>query len=158
MAMLIARRAENYMEHPPHRGTQREPGALGLGQAMATRIYCAFYLFYYVTPIIVAIVADGYLGRYATLVVSASLYCLGCIVLTTSSLSSSLEKGWGVPGLAVAMVLIGLGGGGFRAIMVPFIADQQTRTESRLVQLETGELVITDYQITLQYIYNLYYW
>ena len=125
---------------------------------MATRIYCAFYLFYYATPILVAVVADSYLGRYTTLVVSAMLYCLGCAILTMSSSTSNVEKGWGVPGLAVSMLLIGLGGGGFRAIAVPFIADQQTRTEPRVVTLKTGELVVTDHQITLQYIYSLYYW
>ncbi|KAE8866555.1 hypothetical protein PTNB29_03702 [Pyrenophora teres f. teres] len=56
------------------------------------------------------------------------------------------------------MFLIGLGGGGFRAIAVPFIANQQTKTEPRVITLKTGEVVVTDYQITLQYIYNLYYW
>jgi POT family proton-dependent oligopeptide transporter len=125
---------------------------------MATRIYCAFYLLYYTTPILFAIIADSYLGRYNTLVASIVLYCLGCVVLTVSSVASNLEKGWGVPGLAIAMVLIGLGGGGFRAIFVPFIADQQAWTKPRLETLRSGERVITDYQITLQYIYNLYYW
>lgn len=156
--LLIVCGAENYMEHPLHHDTRQPPGALGLGQAMSTRIYCAFYLFYYATPIIVAIVADRYLGRYTTLVVSVILYCLGCVALTVSSVSSNLEKGWGVPGLLVAMFLVGLGGGGFRAIFVTFIADQQIRTEPRPVMLKNGELVIIDYQITLQYIYNLYYW
>lgn len=146
------------MEHPLRQHTGQAPGALSLGQAMATRIYCAFYLFYYATPILVAVIADSYLGRYATLVVSVMLYCLGCTILTVSSSTSNVEKGWGVPGLAASMLLIGLGGGGFRAITVPFIADQQTRTESRVVTLKTGELVVTDYQVTLQYIYNLYYW
>jgi dipeptide/tripeptide permease len=146
------------MEHPPHHENRQTPGALGLGQAMATRIYCAFYLFYYTTPIMFAIIADSYLGRYTTLVASVVLYCLGCVVLTVSSIASNLEKGWGVPGLAAAMFLIGLGGGGFRAIFVPFIADQQVWTKPRFVTLRTGEQVITDYQITLQYIYNLYYW
>ncbi|KAH4215400.1 hypothetical protein HBI81_250950 [Parastagonospora nodorum] len=146
------------MEKPLRHDTRQTPGALGLGQAMATRIYCAFHLFYYVTPIVVAIVADSYLGRYATLVVSTMLYCLGCLVLTASSVPRNLERRWGIPGMAIAMVLVGLGGGGFRATMVPSIVDQQAWTGSRLVTLETGEVVATDYQLTLQYICNLYYW
>jgi POT family proton-dependent oligopeptide transporter len=125
---------------------------------MATRIYCAFYLFYYAAPLLIAVVSDSYLGRYATLVVSVVLYCLGCAILTVSSITSIIERGWGVPGLAVSMFFIGLGGGGFRAIVVPFIADQQTKTEPRIMTLKTGEVVVTDYQITLQHIYNLYYW
>ena len=158
MVLLTTWCAENYMEHPLHRDTGQRPGALGLGQAMATRVYCAFYLFYYATPIFVAVVADSYLGRYVTLVVSVILYCLGCAILTISSLTSSIERGWGVTGLAIAMFFIGLGGGGFRAITIPFIADQQPNIKPRVMTLKTGEEVVTDYQITLQYIYNLYYW
>jgi len=61
---------ENYMQNPPGRET---PGALDLGQALATRIYCAFYIFYYVTPIVFAIMSDTRLGRYTTLNISAAL-------------------------------------------------------------------------------------
>ena len=61
---------ENYMQNPPRSET---PGALDLGQALATRIYCAFYIFYYVTPIVFAIMSDTRLGRYTTLNISAAL-------------------------------------------------------------------------------------
>lgn len=108
----VAVAPENYMEHPAHSDTSQIPGALGLGQAKATRIYCAFYIFYYVTPILVAPLADSWLGQYTTLVVSVVLYCCGCIVLTVSSLETYVDRGWGLPGLIVAMALIGLGGGG----------------------------------------------
>lgn len=146
------------MEHPPHRGNVQTPGALGLGQINATRIYCAFYLFYYTTPILFAVVADSYLGRYPTLLTSVALYCLGCTVLTTTSMTSSLGKGLGLPGLVLSMILIGVGGGAFRAVIVTFIADQHTDKQPETVKLKTGEHVRTDYQLTLQYIYNLYYW
>jgi POT family proton-dependent oligopeptide transporter len=125
MPLLNTICAENYIEQPLQHNTRQIPGALGLGQAVATRIYCAFYLFYYVTPIFVAIVADSHLGRYVTLVISTILYGLGCLALTASSMPSNLEHGWGIPGLAVAMVLVSLSRGGFRATIVPFIVDQQ---------------------------------
>lgn len=99
------------MEHPAQYKQGQRPGALGLGQAMATRIYCCFYVFYYVTPILVAVIADTQLGQYTTLVVSAVLYCSGITALTVTSVPAMLEEGWGIPGLVVAMVLIGLGGG-----------------------------------------------
>lgn len=146
------------MEHPPRRGNGHTPGALGLGQANATRIYCAFYIFYYTTPILFAIVADSYLGQYPSLLASVALYCLGCVVLTATSMTSSLDRGLGLPGLVLSMLLIGLGGGGFRAIIAAFIADQHTNKRSETVKLKTGERVHTDYQLTLQYIYNLHYW
>lgn len=149
---------ENYMEHPPNHGNEQTPGALGLGQAAATRIYCCFYIFYYVTPIFIAIVADSRLGQYTSLLISVILYCLGILVLTISSIPANLDKGWGVPGLVVALFLVGLGGGGVKAILPPFLADQYTETKPRLITLRTGEVVATDYELTLQYIYNLYFW
>lgn len=146
------------MQHPPHYENGETPGALDLGQSMATRIYCAFYIVYYTTPTLVAIIADSWLGHFMTLVISVIVYSLGCAALTVSSIPSQLDKGWGLPGLIVAMALIALGGGGFRAIMVPFIADQYTEEEVTVKTLKTGEEVITDRQLTLQYIYNLYFW
>jgi POT family proton-dependent oligopeptide transporter len=146
------------MEHPLQHTIQQTPGALGLGQAMATRAYCAFYVFYYTTPITISIIADSYLGRYNTLVISVITYCIGCIALTVSSLPISLGRGWGVPGLGISMVLIGLGAGGFRVVTASFIADQQLWTGPRIKNLWTGEQVVTDDQLTLQYIYGLYYW
>lgn len=101
-----------------------EKSAPRFGQAMVTWIHCKLYLFYSITPIVIAVVADSPLGRYTTVVLSTILYCLGCLVLTARSGPRNLEHGWGTPGLAVAIVLVGLGGGGFRAIMVPIIVDE----------------------------------
>ena len=150
--------AENYMQHPSHYEEGQTPGALGLGQSMATRIYCAFYILYYTTPTLFAILADSWLGHFTTLIISVVIYSLGCAALTVSSIPSQLDIGWGLPGLILAMALIALGGGGFRAIMVPFIADQYTEGEPNVKILKSGEEVITDQQLTLQYIYNLYFW
>ncbi|KAF2629434.1 PTR2-domain-containing protein [Macroventuria anomochaeta] len=149
---------ENYMQHPSHYEEGQTPGALGLGQSMATRMYCAFYILYYTTPTLLAILADSWLGHFTTLVISVVIYSLGCVALTVSSIPSQLDKGWGLPGLIIAMALIALGGGGFRAIMVPFIADQYTEEKPTIKTLNSGEEVITDRQLTLQYIYNLYFW
>lgn len=149
---------ENYMQNPPHYDKDQTPGALDLGQSMATRIYCAFYIVYYTTPTLFAVVADSWLGHFTTLAISVIVYCLGCAALTVSSIPSQLDKGWGLPGLILAMSLIALGGGGFRAIMVPFIADQYTEEKVTVKTLDSGEVVVTDRQLTLQYIYNLYFW
>jgi POT family proton-dependent oligopeptide transporter len=150
--------AENYMENQPRFKNDQTPGALGLGQALATRIYCCFYIFYYISPIFVAVIADSKLGQYTTLVISVVLYCLGIVALTISSIPANIDKGWGIPGLIVAMFLVGLGGGGVKAILPPFLADQYTKTEPQVKTLKTGEQVVTDHELTLQYIYNLYFW
>jgi POT family proton-dependent oligopeptide transporter len=146
------------MEHPADHKDGQTPGALGLGQAQATRIYCCFYIFYYVTPTFVAPVADSRLGQFRTLLLSIVLYCFGIIALIVSSIPSNLAKGWGLPGLVIALFLVGIGGGGTRAILTPFIADQYTKRKPEIKRLPKGEWVVTDYDLTLQYIYNLYYW
>ena len=79
-------------------------------------------------------------------------------MLLVSSIPPAVNAGFGLPGLVVAMVMVGLGGGGFKMIMVPFIADQYTEAHPKLKILQDGERVITDRSLTLQYIYNLYYW
>jgi POT family proton-dependent oligopeptide transporter len=48
--------------------------------------------------------------------------------------------------------------GGFKAIMATFIADQYTSSTPQIKILHTGEQVITDYELTLQHIYGLYFW
>lgn len=146
------------MQNPRNTAEEHAPGALGLGQALATRIYCSFYIFYYVAPIFLAYIADSKLGQFKSLVISMTLYCSGILVLTISSMTVCLDKGWGVPGLGIAMFLIGLGGGGVRAVLPPFLADQYEKREPQLKTLKSGKSVITDYELTLQYIYNLYFW
>ncbi|KAL5371114.1 hypothetical protein DPSP01_014481 [Paraphaeosphaeria sporulosa] len=149
---------ENYMENRLHHDKSRTPGALGLGQSTATRIYCIFYVYYYTTPLFVAVLADGVLGRFRTLIISTALYCLGCIALSVSSSPEQLNKGWGLPGLAVAMGLIGLGGGGFRVVIVPFMIDQYDGKQPVVERIRNGRLFVTDYDMTVQFICNLYYW
>lgn len=58
------------MQNPPAGSHNDTPGALDLGQATATRIYCAFFIGYYVAPLGFSVLSDSYLGRYRTLVLS----------------------------------------------------------------------------------------
>jgi POT family proton-dependent oligopeptide transporter len=71
---------------------------------------------------------------------------------------ANLDRGWGIPGLVVAMFLVSLGGGGVKAILPPFLAGQYPKAGPRLKTLKSGEQVAIDYELTLQYIYNLYSW
>ncbi|KAF9729965.1 oligopeptide transporter [Paraphaeosphaeria minitans] len=149
---------QNYMQHPPRLTHKETPGALDLGQVKATRIYCAFYIAYYVSPMLFAIVSDSRLGRYKTLFVCLVLFNLGCAAMTLSSLPSSLAAGWGLPGLIIAMICVALGGGGFESNMAAFLADQYAETEPRIKTLSSGEEVLTDRVLTIEYIYSLNYW
>lgn len=99
------------MENPSHYTKDEIPGALGLGQTMATRLYCAFFICHYLTPTLVAPLADSFLGQYNTLLISILTYCCGCIALTVSAVPVHLDRGWGLPGFIIAMVLIAIGSG-----------------------------------------------
>jgi len=99
------------MQHPPNYDKNQIPGALNLGQITATRAYCGFFILYFTVPTFIAPLADNHLGQYNVLVISMAVYVLGCVALVVSSLPAMLDKGAGIPGLVVAMVLIAIGGG-----------------------------------------------
>lgn len=56
------------------------------------------------------------------------------------------------------MISLGLGTGGIKATMSPFIGDQYTIVAPQLLLLQNGEKVVADRMLTLQYIYNVFYW
>ncbi|KAE8386474.1 POT family-domain-containing protein [Aspergillus alliaceus] len=147
---------QNYIQNAP--GDGAVPGALGLGQSRATMIFNAFYLFYYLVPIPFALVSDAWLGRYAVLCISLSLYFCGTLVQFITSLPSLFHYESGLAGLILSMILIGLGVGGTKAAITPFIGDQYPVKSPQVMTLPTGERVIIDRTLTLQYVYNVYYW
>ncbi|KAB8223433.1 POT family-domain-containing protein [Aspergillus novoparasiticus] len=147
---------QNYIQNAP--GDGAVPGALGLGQSRATMIFNAFYLFYYLVPIPVALVSDAWLGRYAVLCISLSLYFCGTLVQFITSLPSLFHYESGLAGLVLSMILIGIGVGGTKAAITPFIGDQYPVKPAQVKTLATGERVIIDRTLTLQYVYNVYYW
>lgn len=87
----------------------RIPGALGLGQSSATALSYFFQFWCYVTPIIGAIVADAWLGRYHAIMLFATIYLSGLVIIFTTSLPTSLDHGAGLGGLVVSMIVLGLG-------------------------------------------------
>ncbi|KAF2009736.1 PTR2-domain-containing protein [Aaosphaeria arxii CBS 175.79] len=147
---------QNYMQNSiddPFR-----PGALGMGQAKATIVNYAFITFGFITPVPMAVVADKWTGRYRAILGSFALELLGLLVLFLTALPPALKASAGGGGLAVAMVLIGIGAGGVKTTVSPFVADQYTETELRVETLKSGERVIVDRTLTVQYIYNMWYW
>mgnify|MGYP005988018631 CR=1 FL=1 len=68
---------QNYLQNSPN---NLVPGTLGLGQSKATTINYTFIVLVNTTPIPLAIIADGWLGRYklilySTLYVNILLFC-----------------------------------------------------------------------------------
>lgn len=59
---------ENYVQNSV--SDPLRPGALGLGQSKASLLVNIFLIISYMTPMAAGILADGYLGRYRTVLLS----------------------------------------------------------------------------------------
>ncbi|PSN69745.1 putative MFS peptide transporter Ptr2 [Corynespora cassiicola Philippines] len=147
---------QNYVQRPLD-GSQGM-GALGMGHQGATGLTTFFQFWCYVTPIIGAIIADQYLGKYNTILVFCFVYIAGLLILTTTSIPSSLHAGAGLGGFIASIIVIGLGTGGIKSNVAPLIADQYSRRQMALsTDPKTGERVIIDPAITIQRIYMIFY-
>ena len=103
----------NYIANPysggaPYTGDSL-PGAIGRGTAFASGLQNFWQFWCYVTPIIGAIVADQFLGRYKTIIVFSCVYIVGLIILLITSFPFAIENGSALGGLAATMVIMGLG-------------------------------------------------
>lgn len=147
---------QNYMQNPLNDPLQ--PGAIGLGQSRATALAYFFQFWCYVTPVLGAVLADQYWGKYKTICVFAGVYMTGCLVLLLTSLPVAIEHGASLGGLVTAMVIIGLGTGGIKANVSPLIAEQYTVTKPYVRTLKkNGNRVIVDPTTTVQSIFMIFY-
>ncbi|GIJ88176.1 hypothetical protein Asppvi_007094 [Aspergillus pseudoviridinutans] len=146
---------QNYIQHTP---SSKIPGVLGLREAAATNIVNAMMAGGYFATIPAAVVADTWLGRYRTILVSALIQLCGSAILFATSFPRAVQAGAAESGFATAIMLIALGSGGVRSSVAPFIAEQYTETTPKVKTLKSGRKVITDRELTIQYIYNVYYW
>jgi POT family proton-dependent oligopeptide transporter len=122
------------------------------------RFFQEDFLIQAVTPILGAIIADQYLGKYNTILIFCVVYMVGLLILTTTSLPTSLEHGAGLGGFIVAVLTIGLGTGGIKSNVAPLIADQYKRRQMAIGHdKKTGERIIIDPAITIQRIYMVFY-
>lgn len=143
---------QNYIARPRNGDLGR--GALGMGHQGATGLSTFFQFWCYVTPILGAIIADQYLGKYNTIVIFCCVYIVGLIILTCTSIPAALDSGAGLGGFIVSIIVIGLGTGGIKSNVAPLIADQYKRRQMVIGRDDkTGERVIIDPAITIQRIY-----
>ncbi|KAJ9416331.1 POT family proton-dependent oligopeptide transporter [Fusarium oxysporum] len=147
---------QNYISNSPT-GADGAKG-LGMGHQAATGLNLFFQWFCYVTPILGAIIADQYLGKYRTILVFCGFYWVGLIILWTTSLPVAMEHGAGKAGYIVAIIVIGLGTGGIKSNIAPLIADQYQRRRMAIRTEKNGERVVIDPAITYQRIYMIFYW
>ena len=116
---------QNYISHSPD-GTEGARG-LGLGHQGATGLNIFFQFFCYLTPILGAIIADQYLGKYKTIIVFCGVYWVGLLILWTTALPAAIDSGASLGGYIAAIIIIGFGTGGIKSNIAPLIADQYQR-------------------------------
>ncbi|KAI8342840.1 POT family-domain-containing protein [Chlamydoabsidia padenii] len=151
---------QNYIQFPdPPSYPASQPGALGKGQQTATALTTFFQFWCYITPIIGAIVADSYLGKYKSILYFSIIYFVGLLILTLSSIPAAIQSGAAFPGFVVAIIVIGLGTGGIKSNVSPLVAEQY-RSQNPYVKTlaKTGERVIVTPQATYQKLFNMFYW
>ncbi|KAJ5895643.1 hypothetical protein N7495_007334 [Penicillium taxi] len=146
---------QNYVLRPLD-GSQGR-GALGMGHQGATGLTTFFQFWCYVTPVIGAIVADQYLGKYKAIVLFCGVYLVGLLILVCTSIPGALEHGAGLGGFIVAILVIGLGTGGIKSNVAPLIADQYKRKKMAITTTKKGERVVIDPALTIQRIYMIFY-
>jgi POT family proton-dependent oligopeptide transporter len=147
---------QNYCQFP-YDPSSDQPGALGLGQSSATAINLTFQFLCYFTPLLGAVVADQYLGKFKTILVFAVIYLIGLIVLVSTSIPPSILAGAALPGLIIAIVIISVGTGGIKSNVSPLVAEQYPHKVPFVVTDKTGKKVIKDPGVTIQSIFNWFY-
>ncbi|KAL5006173.1 hypothetical protein ScPMuIL_017331 [Solemya velum] len=85
----------------------------------ATSIFHASSMLCYFLPVIGAVLADSYLGRYRTILYLSMVYAVGSLVM---ALTAMPPREW--YGAAVGLFLIAIGTGGIKPCVSPFGADQ----------------------------------
>ncbi|KAG7250927.1 hypothetical protein CRUP_019988 [Coryphaenoides rupestris] len=105
---------------------------LGLDD-LATSIYHAFVALCYLTPILGAIVADSWLGKFKTIVYLSVVYTVGQVVMAISAIHDITDTNYdGIPDnmtvhvslSMVGLLLIALGTGGIKPCVAAFGGDQ----------------------------------
>lgn len=144
----VAFRAFRYQAHS--RLDHKVRGAIGLGQKGGTGLTNFFQFWCYITPIPGAIISDQFLGKYKTILCAGVVYICGILILWTTALPTAIEHGAALPGLVVAMIVIGCGTGGIKSNVSPLIAEQYRETKAKVRTLKSGERVIVDPAVTIQ--------
>lgn len=112
----------------------------------------------YTTPIIGAIIADEYLGRFNTIFIAIAFSIIGHILLIISAIPSVLTGDAAIAPFILGVIVLGFGTGAFKANISPLIAEQYKQTKPRvIIDEKTGERVISDPNITLSRIFLYFY-
>ena len=108
----------------------------------------------YVTPLYGAYIADEKWGRFNTIAVALVIALVGHVILIISAIPSVIvHPNAALATLCVAIIVIGLGTGGFKANISPLVAEQQRFLRPFVSETKSGERVIVDPTLTTSRIY-----
>ncbi|KAI0826573.1 oligopeptide transporter [Trametes gibbosa] len=136
----------------------KQAGALGLGQRASTGIGTFNTFWVYVIPLFGAYLADTRWGRFKTTCVSVGVALVGHVLLIISSVPGVIEHSHGsLACFIIAIIIMGLGTGGFKSNVSPLVAEQYKRTKLFIAHTKKGERVIVDPMMTTSRIYMYFY-
>lgn len=95
-----------------------------MGEDEAKAYFHLFVSAVYLTPLLGAILADGFLGKYRTIITLSLVYCLGHLALAVDDTRIGLLIGQG---------LIALGAGGIKPCVSAHVGDQFGRSNQHLL-------------------------
>lgn len=132
------------------------PGGLGLGQASATALTNFYALWTFGTPMFGAVLADQWVGKYTLALWCSVIWIVGVAAMLLSTIPAILVKGWSLPLLVFALIVLGISQGGQLPTMKPLVADQYRNTKQRLRRRRNGALVLVDPGATIERICEKY--
>ncbi|KIW08204.1 uncharacterized protein PV09_01134 [Verruconis gallopava] len=139
-------------------GADGQSGALGMGQQASTGLTTFNQFWAYVTPLFGAWIADGYLGRFRTILVAIAVGIVGHVILTVSAAPSVITRpNTSIGVFSLGLIIFGLGTGMFKSNISPLLAEQQTDTKMRIMTTKDGERVIVDPAVTTSRIFLYFY-
>ena len=103
-----------------------------MNENTATAVYHAYSSLCYFTPIFGALIADGFIGLYSTIVILSVVYLIGEVIVTMTSIIP-----FGAPnvyGPIIGLILIALGTGGIKPCVSAFGGNQFKPTQTRYLE------------------------
>ncbi|KAF2000302.1 hypothetical protein P154DRAFT_575986 [Amniculicola lignicola CBS 123094] len=155
----------NYIQQPLPAGSPSgaghaagQSGALGMGQRASTGFQLFNSFWFCTTPLLGAIIADQYLGRYMTLQCSNIFALIGHIFLIMAAIPNVIAH----PPIAmtlfvIGLLFLGLGFGGFKPNISPLLGEQVPDSEPRIINNKRGEPVIVDPEATRQRLFIYFF-
>ncbi|KAG8985355.1 hypothetical protein FRB94_010955 [Tulasnella sp. JGI-2019a] len=139
-------------------GANGVSGALGLGTQAATGLSQFNQFWVYVIPLFGAYIADTRLGRFKTICYSVGIALIGHILMICSAIPTVIvHSHQALACFIIALIIMGLGTGGFKANISPLIAEQYKVEHLAVKSLPSGERVIVDPAQTNARIYLYFY-